>query len=91
LLPILLKRFHVFDDFSDTNLQYGGFRVERQNIGPGSLSAYYSRFMQNNVRYLDAAGDERRNIIDARYAGELSGFDWDLEVVDTHGLTPVAL
>ncbi len=83
--PVQYRHQHVFDDFSDSNLQYGGFRVERQNIGPGSLSAYYSRFMQNNVKYLDAAGDERRNILDVRYAGELSGFDWDLEAMGQFG------
>ena len=83
--PVQYRHQHVFDDFSDSNLQYGGFRVERQNIGPGSLSAYYSRFMQNNVRYLDAAGDERRNIFDVRYAGGLSGFDWDLEAMGQLG------
>src|SRR4029077_5883305 len=83
--PVQYRHQHVFDDFSDSNLQYGGFRVERQNIGPGSLSAYYSRFMQNNVRYLDAAGDERRYIFDVRYAGELSGFDWDLEAMGQFG------
>jgi len=83
--PVQYRHKHVFDDFSDTDLQYGGFRVERQNIGPGSLSAYYSRFMQNNARYLDAAGDERRNILDVRYAGALSGFDWDLEAMGQFG------
>jgi alginate export protein len=46
---------------------------------------YYSRFMQDNVRFLDAAGEERRNIIDARYAGEQSGFDWDLEAMGQFG------
>jgi len=83
--PVQYRHNHPFDDFSDTDLQYGGFRVERQNIGPGSLSAYYSRFMQNNARYLDAAGDERRNILDVRYAGALSGFDWDLEAMGQFG------
>ena len=83
--PVQYRHKHVFDDFSDTDLQYGGFRVERQNIGPGSLSAYYSRFMQNNARYLDAAGDERRNILDVRYTGALSGFDWDLEAMGQIG------
>jgi Alginate export len=83
--PVQYRHKHPFDDFSDSNLQYGGFRVERQNVGPGSLSAYYSRFMQDNVRYLDAAGDERRNILDVRYAGDLSGFDWDLEAMGQFG------
>jgi hypothetical protein len=83
--PVQYRHQHVFDDFSNSNLQYGGFRIERQNIGPGALSAYYSRFIQANAKYLDASGDERRNILDVRYAGELSGFDWDLEAMGQIG------
>jgi hypothetical protein len=37
------------------------------------------------VSYLDAAGDERRNIFDVRYVGGLSGFDWDLEAMGQIG------
>jgi hypothetical protein len=83
--PVQYRHDHPFDDFSDSNLQYGGLRIERQNVGPGSLSAYYSRFEQNDVKYLDAAGDERRNIVDMRYAGGLSGFEWDLEAMGQMG------
>jgi hypothetical protein len=83
--PVQYRHKDLFDDLSARNLQYGGFRIERQKIGPGSLSAYYSRFMQDDVRFLDAAGDERRNILDVRYAGELSGFDWDLEAMGQFG------
>ena len=83
--PVQYRHKDLFDDLSARNLQYGGFRIERQKIGPGSLSAYYSRFMQDDVRFIDATGDERRNIIDARYAGEQSGFDWDLEAMGQFG------
>jgi hypothetical protein len=31
-----------FDDFSSRGLQYRGFRIERNDVGPGKLSAYYS-------------------------------------------------
>jgi len=37
-----------FDDFSNEHLQYRGFRVERKDIGPGELSAYYSRSSRSN-------------------------------------------
>jgi hypothetical protein len=83
--PVQYRHKDLFDDLSARNLQYGGFRIERQKIGPGSLSVYYSRFMQDDVRFIDATGDERRNIIDARYAGEQSGFDWDLEAMGQFG------
>ena len=83
--PVQYRHKDLFDDLSARNLQYGGFRIERQKIGPGSLSVYYSQFMQDDVRFIDATGDERRNIIDARYAGEQSGFDWDLEAMGQFG------
>ena len=74
-----------FDDFSSERLQYGGFRVERQGVGPGDLSAYYSRFMQNGAEFLDARGDERRDNFDVRYTGTQDGFDWDLEAMCQFG------
>jgi hypothetical protein len=83
--PVQYRHEHPFDDFSDTNFQYGGFRVERQNVGPGDLSAYYSRFHLNKVSYLFASGDERRDIFDVRYAGARDGFDWDLEAMGQSG------
>jgi Alginate export len=83
--PVQYRHEHPFDDFSDTNFQYGGFRVERKNVGPGELSAYYSRFHLNKVSYLFASGDERRNIFDVRYAGTRDDFDWDLEAMGQSG------
>jgi hypothetical protein len=76
--PVQYRHVHPFDDFSSRDLQYGGFRVEWK-VGPGSLSAYYSRFIQDGAEYLDARGNERRNILDVHYAGRRDGFDWDLE------------
>ena len=80
-----MRQWPPFDDFSDKNLQYGGFRVERKNVGPGELSAYYSRFQLNDASYLDASGDERRDNFDVRYAGDSRGFDWDLEFMGQTG------
>jgi hypothetical protein len=77
--PVQYRHEHPFDDFSNTHFQYGGVRVERHDIGPGDLSAYYSRFIQDGAHFLDASGNERRDIFDIRYAGAQSGFDWDLE------------
>jgi len=60
-------------------------RVERQGVGPGDLAAYYSRFILDKTRFLDARGDERRHNFDIRYAGARSGFDWDLEAMGQVG------
>jgi hypothetical protein len=78
-------RIGTFDDFSNEHFQYGGLRVERKDVGPGSLSAYYSRYLLDGASYLDAKGDEERDIFDVRYAGKLSGFDWDLEAMGQSG------
>lgn len=83
--PVQYRGDHVFDDYSNTHFQYGGFRVERQKLGPGDLSAYYSRWQQDNARFLDGAGPERRDIFDVRYAGKADGLDWDVEVMEQTG------
>ncbi len=68
-----------FDDSSSGGLQYGGFRVERNDIGPGKLSAYYSRYEADSAHYLDGGGKERRNNLDVRYQIVRGPVDWDLE------------
>ena len=75
----------TFDDTSNGHLQYGGVRIERNDIGPGRLSAYFTRFASDDDHYLFASGKERRNILDTHYAGTLAGFDWDLEVMGQGG------
>jgi len=77
--PVEYEHNHPFDDFSSRALQYSGFRVEMNDVGPGKLSVYYSRFIQDGTTYLFAKGNESRNILDARYVGAFNGFDWDLE------------
>jgi hypothetical protein len=68
-----------FDDYSSGALQYGGFRIERDDVGPGKVSAYYSRYDADAVHYLDAGGNERRDNFDLRYAIARGAVDWDLE------------
>ncbi len=60
-MPVQYRQEHFFDDFSSEHFQYGGVRVERKDVGPGDLAAYYSRFILDKTRFLDARGDERRN------------------------------
>jgi Alginate export len=68
-----------FDDYSSRALQYGGVRIERNDVGPGKLSAYYSRYDADAAHYLDGSGSERRNNMDVRYAVARGSVDWDLE------------
>src|SRR5437667_5988767 len=84
-MPVQYRQEHFFDDFSSEHFQYGGVRVERKDVGPGDLAAYYSRFILDKSRFLDTRGDERRNNFDIRYAGARSGFDWDLEAMAQSG------
>jgi hypothetical protein len=83
--PVQYRDERPFDDFSSRSFQYGGFRMERKDVGPGDLAAYYSLFMQDNAQFLDASGNERRDNFDIRYAGIRDGFDWDLEAMGQFG------
>lgn len=68
-----------FDDYSSRALRYGGFAIERTDVGPGKLSGYYSRYVAAEAHYLDGSGDEHRDNVDLRYALRLGAVDWDLE------------
>ena len=83
--PVEDRTVHPFDDYSDSHFQYGGFRIERAKFGPGSLSAYYSRYELDRAKFLFASGNERRDIFDVRYAGTSAGYDWDLEAMGQTG------
>jgi hypothetical protein len=79
--PVIYINHGVFNDYSNGQFQYGGFRIERRDVGPGHLSAYYSRYDLDNSHFLFAGGRERRNIFDVHYAGDYGGWDWDLETM----------
>lgn len=83
--PVQYRDTRPFDDVSNDRLQYGGLRAERKDVGPGELSLYWSRYVADGAKFLDAAGDERRDNFDLRYAGALSGFDWDVEEMTQTG------
>jgi hypothetical protein len=59
------------DDRSNRHFRFSLLRAERQVLGTNELS--------------DAAGDERRHVLDARFAGAAQGFDWDAEVMGQLG------
>lgn len=80
--PVQNRSVERFDDGSSSHMTLNGVRVERQGLGPGDLSGYYSRYRRDGARFLDAAGDERRNVYDLRYNGKSGAkgqVDWDIE------------
>ena len=50
-------------------------------LGTNELSAYYSLYERQNAHYLDASGEETRDVFDIRFAGDRNGFDWDTEAM----------
>jgi hypothetical protein len=83
--PVQDRDVRLFDDVSNNRLTYGGFRVERKLTETTGLAAYYSRFTQDGVKFPSIAGNERRDILDLRYAGSAQAFDWDLEAMNQTG------
>jgi hypothetical protein len=83
--PVQYNPDGVFNDTSGSSFRFHTLRVGRQVFGDNELSAYYSLYDREDARYLNASGDEHRNIFDARFAGASSGFDWDLEAMGQTG------
>lgn len=77
--PVQYRDGGDLDDVSNRDLTFSGVRVERQAVGPGDLSAYYSRYNRRNGSFLDASGNEHRDVFDMRYAGKVDRIDWDIE------------
>ena len=77
--PVQNRDVSSFDDVSNGHLTFSGVRFERQDAGPGDLSGYYSLYNRSNAQFLDATGDEHRNVFDLRYAGKTGRADWDVE------------
>lgn len=77
--PVQYSGLHPFDDTSSHHFRFDTLRVERLVWGKNELSAYYSRYVRDNARYLDATGSEHRDVYDVRFAGNRAGVDWDVE------------
>ncbi|MFK4727329.1 hypothetical protein ABIE89_008429 [Bradyrhizobium niftali] len=84
--PVQYFLDHPLDDTSNSHFRFHTLRVERQVLGTNELSAYYSFYQKDNVRFLDATGDEKRNVFDVRFAGKLNQVDWDLEAMGQTGV-----
>lgn len=83
--PVQNRSVDSFDDHSNGHLTLNGLRLERQGLGPGDLSGYYSRYRRDGARFLDAVGDERRDVYDLRYNGKAGNIDWDVEGMAQQG------
>ncbi len=83
--PVQYRFGEVFDDVSNRDFRFSTLRIERQVLGTNELSGYYSLYERSNARYLDALGVEQRHILDIRFAGQMNGFDWDLEAMGQTG------
>lgn len=77
--PVQNRDRHIFDDYSDGRLTYGGVRLERKISSQTYLASYYSRFTQDTAKFPGITGHERRDIFDLHFSGAASGFDWDFE------------
>jgi hypothetical protein len=77
--PVQYNDLAPFDDISNKNFRFSTLRVERHVLGTNELSAYYSLYERDGAKYLDAFGNEHRNIFDVRFAGKFGAIDWDLE------------
>jgi hypothetical protein len=83
--PVSNRDGRAFDDFSSPHLTYGGIRAEYRLTENSSLTAYVSQFRQDGARFVSATGNERRDILDIRYTGNHSEFDWDVEFMGQSG------
>jgi alginate export protein len=83
--PVQVLDERAFDDTSSPNETFSVARVQRKLSDTTTLSGYYAHFTQDNARYVNAAGDERREIFDVRFNGNVQNVDWDIEVMGQGG------
>jgi len=77
--PVQTRDASPFDDYSSRSLSYNGLKVQYQFSETTNLSILYSHFIQDNVHFLSASGDESRDILDVHAAGIDGPVDWDAE------------
>ncbi|MDR3465542.1 MAG: alginate export family protein [Xanthobacteraceae bacterium] len=83
--PVQVQDDRAFDDDSSNRQTFGGVRLERKLSASTSLTAYYAQFTQASVRFPNASGDERRDILDLHATGTNGRIDWDLEAMGQGG------
>jgi hypothetical protein len=83
--PVQDRDLRSFDDYSNNQFTFDGFRVERKIFSSAAVSAYYARYMQDGARYLTVGGDERRDILESHFSGTKQSVDWDIEAMSQTG------
>jgi hypothetical protein len=83
--PVQVLDDRAFDDYSSSSQTFSVARVQRKLSDTTTLSGYYAHFTQDNARFVNATGDERREIFDVRFNGNLRNVDWDIEVMGQGG------
>lgn len=83
--PVRYSPAGAFDDHSGRRFRLGLLRVERGVLDAGALSTYYALYERDGAQFLDAAGSERRHVLDVHFAGAASGLDWDGEAMGQAG------
>lgn len=84
-LPVQNRDRRAFDDYSSDHLTYGGARIERRIAKTAEASVALSQFTQDNARFANGRGAERRDILDLHAAGADHGLDWDVEAMGQTG------
>ena len=83
--PVQVLDDRTFDDYSSSSQTFSVARVQRKLSDTTTLSGYYAHFTQDNARFANATGDERREIFDVRFNSNLGNVDWDIEVMGQGG------
>lgn len=79
--PVQNRDIRSFDDTSSRHMAFSGVRLERLGVGPGDVSGYWSRYRRDDARFLDATGNEERDVYDLRYSGKSGSIDFDIEAM----------
>ena len=69
--PVQVLDDRAFDDYSSSSQTFSVARVQRKLSDTTTLSGYYAHFTQDNAKFVNATGDERREIFDVRFNGKL--------------------
>ena len=83
--PVQVQDNQAFDDYSSSKQTFGGVRLERKFSDALNVAGYYANFTQANVTFPNAAGNERRDILDLHMTGKAKNFDYDVEAMNQTG------
>jgi hypothetical protein len=83
--PVQTRDNSPFDDYSSPSLSHAGVKLEWQVSAATSVSATWSRFIQDTAHFPQAWGKESRDSLDTHCAGAGDNFDWDIEAMGQKG------